>query len=213
MPLPLQVAFVAGLSGMWHIERITAVAGESLPPAERLAVIEGPEAQRPLKGSWILRGTTSNARYTNREELKALSVKQEMLLRPQATRAALIPIRKTAAWWDLAQDERRVIFEGQSRHIGIGMEYLPAVARRLHHSRELGAIRLPDLVRVRPRTRRCLRGVGPPTAQHGGVAVRRAGSRYPREPITGRLLFRIAPKQECPLWVTRGHSGPRRLPF
>src|SRR6516162_4542155 len=54
------------------------------------------------------------------------------------------------------------------------------------------AIRLPDLVRVRPRTRRCLRGVGPPTAQHGGVAVRRAGSRYPREPITGRLLFRIS---------------------
>ena len=64
--------------------------------------------------------------------------KQEMLLRPQATRAALIPIRKTAAWWDLAQDERRAIFEEQSRHIGIGMEYLPAVARRLHHSRELG---------------------------------------------------------------------------
>ena len=55
MPLPLQVAFVAGSSGIWRIERITAVAGESLPPAERLAVIEGPEAQRPLAGSWILR--------------------------------------------------------------------------------------------------------------------------------------------------------------
>ena len=136
MPLPLQVAFVAGSSGIWRIERITAVTGESLPPAERLAVIEGPEAQRPLEGSWILRGTTSNSRYTNREEEKALSVKQEMLLRPQATRAALIPIRKTAAWWGLAQDERRAIFEEQSRHIGIGMEYLPA--RRLLHSRELG---------------------------------------------------------------------------
>jgi len=37
MPLPLQVAFVAGSSGIWRIERITAVAGESLPPAERLA--------------------------------------------------------------------------------------------------------------------------------------------------------------------------------
>src|SRR5215831_347519 len=138
MPLPLQVAFVAGSSGMWRIERITAVAGENLPPAERLAVIEGPEVQRPLEGSWILRGTTSNSRYTNREELKALSVKEEMLLRPQATHAALIPIRKTAAWWGLAQDERRAIFEEQSRHIGIGMEYLPAIARRLHHSRELG---------------------------------------------------------------------------
>ena len=46
--------------------------------------------------------------------------------------------RAPEAWWDLAQDERRAIFEEQSRHIGIGMEYLPAVARRLHHSRELG---------------------------------------------------------------------------
>jgi len=88
--------------------------------------------------SWVLRGTTSNTRYTNRSEVEALGARQEMLLRPQATRAALIPIRKTAAWWDLAQDERRAIFEEQSRHIGIGMEYLPAVARRLHHSRELG---------------------------------------------------------------------------
>ena len=43
MPPPLQVAFVAGSSGIWRIERITAVAGESLPSAERLAVIEGPE--------------------------------------------------------------------------------------------------------------------------------------------------------------------------
>src|SRR6516225_3749791 len=42
------------------------------------------------------------------------------------------------AWWALAQDERRAIFEEQSRHIGVGLEYLPAVARRLHHSRELG---------------------------------------------------------------------------
>ena len=38
----------------------------------------------------------------------------------------------------MAQDERRVIFEEQSRHIGIGLDYLPAIARRLHHCRELG---------------------------------------------------------------------------
>ncbi len=60
------------------------------------------------------------------------------MLRPQATQAALIPIRKSAAWWGLAQDERRAIFEEQSRHITISLEYLPAVARRLHHGRKLG---------------------------------------------------------------------------
>jgi len=59
-------------------------------------------------------------------------------MRTYATRAALIPIRKSEAWWALAQDERRAIFEEQSKHIAIGMEYLPPVARRLHHCRELG---------------------------------------------------------------------------
>jgi hypothetical protein len=38
----------------------------------------------------------------------------------------------------MAQDERRAVFEERSRHIAIGLEYLPGVARRLHHSRELG---------------------------------------------------------------------------
>jgi enoyl-[acyl-carrier-protein] reductase (NADH) len=45
---------------------------------------------------------------------------------------------KSEAWWALAQDRRRAILEEQSRHIAIGMEYLPAIARRLHHGRELG---------------------------------------------------------------------------
>ena len=50
----------------------------------------------------------------------------------------VIPIRKSAAWWALAQDERRAIFEERSHHIADTMKYLPAVARRLYHSRELG---------------------------------------------------------------------------
>jgi chlorite dismutase len=140
MPLPLHVAFVAGSSGMWRIERITAVNGDTLAPAQRLAVLEGLKASSgpAAAASWALHGTTSNARYANRSEVDALAIKQEMLLRASATCAALIPIRKSSAWWDLAQDERRAIFEEQSRHIAIGLEYLPAVARRLHHSRELG---------------------------------------------------------------------------
>ena len=52
--------------------------------------------------------------------------------------AALIPIRKSDAWWALAQDERRAVMEDQSRHIRMGMKYLPAVARKLHHCRDLG---------------------------------------------------------------------------
>ena len=52
--------------------------------------------------------------------------------------AALIPLRETAAWWAMPQDERHEMFEARSRHIAIGMDYLPAIARRLHHCRDLG---------------------------------------------------------------------------
>ncbi len=71
-------------------------------------------------------------------EVTALRERQEGLGRPQARLAALIPIRKSAAWWELAQDERRAIFEEQSHHTGIGLRYLPGVARQLYHARDLG---------------------------------------------------------------------------
>jgi chlorite dismutase len=134
--MPLLVTFSAGVSGPWQIDRINAVTGDSLPPAARLSVHEGDRT--PAASSWTLRGVTSNTRYANRTEVAALHEAQEGLGRPHATRAALIPIRKTEAWWALAQDERRAIFEERSRHIAIGLDYLPAVSRRLHHSRELG---------------------------------------------------------------------------
>jgi chlorite dismutase len=81
---------------------------------------------------------TSNARYTTEAERIELTTRQPGLGRPEAGRAALIPIRKSEAWWDLAQDDRRAIFEERSRHIETGLMYLPAVARRLYHCRDLG---------------------------------------------------------------------------
>jgi chlorite dismutase len=138
MPPPILVAFAGGASGEWQVERINAVIGKALPPVERVAVREGPLAAPPTEAIWVLRGTTSNTRYTNRREVDLLSARQQGLARPDATRAALIPICKSPAWWDLPQDERRALFEERSRHIAIGLDYLPAVARRLHHGRELG---------------------------------------------------------------------------
>jgi hypothetical protein len=138
MSRPLHVAFRAGLYGNWKVDCVTSVIGESLPGASRLDMIESASRLDAVDGEWILRGVTSNTRYTHRVELDQLASTQESLGRSRATRAALIPIRKSDAWWLLAQDERRSLFEEQSRHIAIGLEYLPAVARRLHHSRELG---------------------------------------------------------------------------
>jgi Chlorite dismutase len=134
----LLVAFVASAYGSWRIERTSPVIGESLPAADGLEILERPVTQASSGAAWTLRGVTSNGRYTKLDEVAALGKRQRGLGRSEATRAALIPIRKNEAWWALAQDERRAIFEEASHHIAIGMEYLPGVARRLHHGRDLG---------------------------------------------------------------------------
>lgn len=137
MARPILVSFQAGDEGAWAIQRIVPVRGDGLPAAGRLDIMEsGGSEDRPL--GWTLRGFTSNERYVERAERSALVARQERLGRPDATRAALIPVRKSEAWWDLPQDERRAIIEQRSRHIALGLEYLPAIARRLHHSRDLG---------------------------------------------------------------------------
>lgn len=86
-----------------------------------------------MSAAWTLTGVTSNERYVERSERTALTAVQQPLGRPTATCAALIPIRKSKAWWGLTQDERRDVFEERSHHMVVGLEYLPAVARRLHH--------------------------------------------------------------------------------
>src|SRR5437764_326310 len=102
----------------------------------RLAVL-GEGGLGGLDVAWTLRGLTSNVRYTRRNEQDALAAKQAELGRPEATRAALIPITKSEAWWGLAQDERRELFEERSHHIAIGLEYTGS--------------RAPALPRPRPR--------------------------------------------------------------
>ena len=135
MPMAL-TTYLAGTAGPWRIDTITPVVGESLPVAERLDIDEAPVTHQAADTVWALRGVTSNIRYATRAELNVLAQRQEGLGRPQCTRGALIPIRKAESWWTLAQDERRALLA--ESHTAIGLEYLPAVARRLHHSRDLG---------------------------------------------------------------------------
>jgi chlorite dismutase len=134
---PLLVAFAGGGSGPWGIQRIEPVIGESLPTTERLAVLEG-EPRHNAEADWVLRGVTSNERYVNEDERVSLTARQEGLGRPEATCAALIPIKKSETWWELTQEARREIFEERSHHIVTSLLYLPKVARRLHHGRDLG---------------------------------------------------------------------------
>jgi len=135
---PLLVTFIGGVEGAWRVERVVAVRGAGLPPAGRLDVIEGNAPAASAGDGWSLRGVTSNLRYTTEAERLALQTRQPPLGRASATKAALIPVRKSDRWWSLAQDERRAIFEERSHHVDTGLRYLPAVARRLHHCRDLG---------------------------------------------------------------------------
>jgi hypothetical protein len=135
---PRLFSFVGGASGPWKVVSSRAIAGDPLPEAERLEIVPGTVATPTSATAWVLQGVTSNERYVTRSEKTQLMDRQVPLGRQEASHLALIPIRKTARWWGLTQEERRAIFEEQSRHIAIGLKYLPAIARRLHHCRDLG---------------------------------------------------------------------------
>jgi chlorite dismutase len=136
-PTPTLHSFAGGELGLWRVDAIARVIGEPLTRVPRLDVRVG-SSHTLQQSAWVLQGTSSNARYTSAQEQESLTRIQAGLGRPEALRAALIPIRKSPAWWALAQDQRRAILEEQSRHIRIGMEYLPAIARKLIHCRDLG---------------------------------------------------------------------------
>ncbi len=129
--------FIGGGAGAWRVLKMETVVGASLESVEAIEIVEGDSDDLPAARQWILRGAASYERYATRAEKDALAVIQPPLNRPAATCAALIPICKSAVWWNLAADERRAILETESRHIAIGLKYLPAIARRLHHARDI----------------------------------------------------------------------------
>ena len=130
--------FIGGATGPWQVVKMDTVVGPPLEKVARLAISEGNLAALPSEGRWLLHGVMSNERYVTRKEKETLVARQPGLGRPEAACAALIPISKSASWWNLMQDERRRIFETRSHHIKTGIKYLPAVARRLYHCRDLG---------------------------------------------------------------------------
>ena len=132
--------FTSGSAGNWRVMSVKQATGGGLATASQLSVAHSGAITMPAPSEtdWRLTGVASHVRYVERAEKTALVSVQAGLGRPEATRAALIPIKKSAAWWDLTQDERRRIFEDKSRHIAASLKYLPAIARQLYHSRDLG---------------------------------------------------------------------------
>ena len=135
---PRATAFVGGHLGEWQVVSQRTLQGPPIASVPRVAVLSDERAEPPADGRWLLRGVATNDRYATGAEKAELIKRQARIGRPEATSAALILLRKNADWWALAQDERRAILEEQSHHIAIGMRYLPAIARRLLHCRDLG---------------------------------------------------------------------------
>lgn len=131
-------AFLGGSEGPWAVRSVQTLCGEPLARVSRVAVQNRWLDAPPSDAAWMLRGVVSNTRYVTRAEQQALAAVQAPLGRPDCTLAAMIPISKTAGWWALPQDERRAILEDRSAHIAVGLRYLPGIARRLHHGRDLG---------------------------------------------------------------------------
>ncbi len=133
--------FRGGQSGAWRVTLLSPVKGSALASVPALSITDSPSIALPIlpsATSWRLAGVVSHVRYVERGEKEQLSAVQAPLGRKEATRAALIPIRKSPAWWELTQEERRKIFEDKSRHIADSLKYLPAIARQLYHCRDLG---------------------------------------------------------------------------
>lgn len=131
-------SFVGGKQGTWRVKDVRSISGSSLELVERVDVVNDAVTELPLESSWVLQSSISNIRYSRRDELTTLQAIQPTLNRSEAVSAVLIPIKKSAQWWEMAQDERRAIFEEESHHTAVGLEYLPGVARRLLHCRDLG---------------------------------------------------------------------------
>ncbi len=134
-----RVTFLGGATGPWRVEKVSSLRGAPLPAVGAVQKVEADTFVTDPAAAWALQGVRSNERYLNRGEKTQLAKLQAGLGRPDSTRAALIPITKSNAWWDLPQDERRSILEERSHHIEIGSRFLPAIARRLFHGRDLGA--------------------------------------------------------------------------
>ncbi len=129
--------FIGGNNGEWKVIKMNSIIGDTIQQPSHVKIVKS-STVKSNEGLWTLKGFASNIRYSEKEEREKLISIQANLGRPEATNAALIPIRKSESWWTLAQDERRKIFETQSHHTQIGLNYLPAIARKLYHCRDIG---------------------------------------------------------------------------
>src|SRR5260370_1281979 len=111
---------------------------------ESNAPIKVADGSRFAKGQIVTYGgVTQHSHYTTEIQRRELDLLSRGELEPSnETTAVLIPIGKSARWWQLAQDVRQTYFkqtETKKGHTAIGLKYADRVYRKLYHSRYVGA--------------------------------------------------------------------------
>jgi chlorite dismutase len=133
------ISFVGSDQGAWDIAAIERISGNPINMASRLSILKQNVSPGEFGNvGWIFKAVISNIRYTTRSEKTELDRDGRGLNQPEFDCAVMIPIKKSDTWWAMTQDERRKVFEEDSRHIAMSMPYLPFISRQLHHSRDLG---------------------------------------------------------------------------
>ncbi|MFZ5892966.1 MAG: chlorite dismutase family protein [Myxococcota bacterium] len=122
----------------YRIDAIEPIHGNLALPFAAGAELTRVESETTLLAHEAgLTGVTGHVVYTDRApraELAQISAKES------GPCAVLIPIRKSPAWWALAQDERTNTFRGAHKspgHHAIGTDYAARIFRRLYHARSL----------------------------------------------------------------------------
>lgn len=125
----------------YRVDRVKAVAGTPgvvIHPGAKLVRVEA--AVRFDGGGLkpLFTGVPQHLGYTSREQKNGLETSRPPVPPSAGTVAVLIPIRKSAAWWGLPQDERAAHFrerDGKPGHTAIGAGYTDRVYRKLYHTR------------------------------------------------------------------------------
>jgi hypothetical protein len=131
---------------LYRVDKVVAIRGKpgvELAPGATIVRVET-AAKLPLpgkgaKGTLLFQGVPQHLQYTTRAQRADLAKHSRADLPPSKdTVTVIIPIRKTAAWWELPLDERMAHFQKSAERLGhtaIGAEYVEKIYRKLYHTR------------------------------------------------------------------------------
>jgi hypothetical protein len=121
----------------YAVESVAAVRGctaAGIEPGQTWSRVEQPGSLAVPDAPFL--GSTQHLVYTDAAARSELS---QISSGPSGPIAVLIPLRKSAAWWALAHDERQAYFTRGPRagHTALGRPFADRIYRRLYHARYL----------------------------------------------------------------------------